>query len=117
MHNELREKGFELLAFPCNQFFSQESGTPQEIIEFVTNRFGSKFTLFEKVEVNGPNTHPVYRFLRTNSPLFSGKDNSAKVIPWNFSKFLINSKGEVVRFFPPGDKITEVRTAVEELLK
>ena len=88
MHNELKDKGFELLAFPCNQFFSQESGTNQEILEFVTSRFGSKFTLFDKVEVNGPNTHPVYRFLRSNW----GKEKSgeAKVIPWNFAKFLIN---------------------------
>lgn len=112
MHNELRERGFELLAFPCNQFFSQESGTPEEIIEFVTKRFGSKFFIFEKVEVNGPNTHPVYRYLRTHSALFSGKDQEARLIPWNFAKFLLNSKGEVVRFFQPGDKISEVRTAV-----
>jgi glutathione peroxidase len=90
MHNELGPKGFELLAFPCNQFFNQESGTPAEIIEFVRSRFGSKFTLFEKVEVNGPNTHPVYRFLRNNSELYDKKTKEAKVIPWNFSKFLLN---------------------------
>lgn len=65
MHNELRNKGFELLAFPCNQFFNQESGSHEEILEFVTSRFGAKFILFEKVEVNGPNTHPVYKFLRS----------------------------------------------------
>lgn len=54
----------------------------------MTNKFGSQFILFEKVDVNGPNTHPVYKFLRSNSQL--GKNGEAKVIPWNFAKFLIN---------------------------
>jgi glutathione peroxidase len=67
------------------------------------------------VEVNGPNTHPVYRFLR--SSWGKEKNGEAKVIPWNFAKFLINEKGQVVQFFPPADKISDVRTAVEQLLK
>lgn len=101
-----------MLAFPCNQFFNQENGTPEEILEFVTTKFGPKFTLFEKVEVNGVNTHPVYKFLRSNSQLFNGKDKSAKFIPWNFAKFLVNGKGEVVKYFEPGDKATDIRNAV-----
>ena len=105
MHNQLSEKGFEILAFPCNQFFKQESGTHEEILEFVRTRYNSKFTLFEKIEVNGPNTHPIYRYLRLRSPLFNKAQNQAKVIPWNFAKFLLNSKGEVVNFFEPGDSL------------
>lgn len=80
----------------------------------MTSRFGAKFILFEKVEVNGPNTHPVYKFLRSGGK--DGKNGEAKVIPWNFAKFLVNAKGEVVKFFAPGDKISDVRTAVEQLL-
>lgn len=67
MYNELSGKGFEILAFPCNQFFKQENGSHEEIIKFVKTNYNSKFTLFEKVEVNGPNTHPVYRYLRRRS--------------------------------------------------
>lgn len=71
-------------------------------MKFVKNNFNAQFTLFEKVEVNGPNTHPVYRYLRGRSQLFNKAQNKAKVIPWNFAKFLVNGKGEVVRFFEPG---------------
>lgn len=70
MHNELSHKGFEVLAFPCNQFLNQENDSHEHIIKFVRHKFGTKFTLFEKVEVNGPNTHPVYRFLRNSSSLY-----------------------------------------------
>ena len=93
MYDQLEQKGLEILAFPCNQFFKQESGSHKEIIEFVQKRFNPKFTLFEKIEVNGPNTHPIYRYLRKDSELFNKKGNSSKFIPWNFSKFLVNSKG------------------------
>ncbi len=85
-------------------------------MEFVKGKYDSKFILFEKVEVNGPKTHPLFQYLRNNGPLFDPKTNSAKVIPWNFAKFLVNSQGEVVRFFMPGDPISEIRKAVEELL-
>ena len=116
MHNELSEKGFEILAFPCNQFFKQENGSHEEILDFVRSRYNPKFTLFEKVEVNGPETHPVYRYLRKNSSLFNKKFNHSKVIPWNFAKFLLNRKGEVVKFFEPGDSLDAVRKEVEMLL-
>ncbi len=89
------------MAFPCNQFFGQESGSHEEIKEFVKKNFEATFKLFEKVEVNGPNTHPLFVYLRNNSELFDSKTGEAKVIPWNFAKFLINSKGEVFKFFSP----------------
>ena len=105
----MENKGFELLAFPCNQFFNQENGTNEEIVSFVKSNFQSAFKLFEKVEVNGPNTHPLYRYLRSHSELYDKTTNTSKVIPWNFAKFLLNEKGEVVRFFQPGDDMAEVR--------
>lgn len=90
LHNELRDKGFELLAFPCNQFMGQEPGNHQEILEFVKDKYHSKFILFEKVDVNGPKAHPLFQYLRNHGPLFDPKTNTAKVIPWNFAKFLVN---------------------------
>lgn len=92
-YNQVKQDGFELLAFPCNQFFGQESGTNKEIREFVKRKFGSNFPLFEKIEVNGPKTHPVYRYLRTHSQLCNKETKLTKKIPWNFAKFLLNGKG------------------------
>lgn len=117
MHKELKDQGFEILAFPCNQFFGQESGSPEEIKKFVDENFKAEFPIFEKVEVNGDKTHPLFVFLRNNSELFNKKTGQAEVIPWNFAKFLINSKGEVVSFFKPSKDISDVRKAVVEMLK
>ena len=90
-----------ILAFPCNQFFGQESGSEAEIKKFVTDNFGASFPIFEKIEVNGPNTHPMYIYLRNQSELFDPKKNEAKVIPWNFAKFILNKDGKVIKFAPP----------------
>ena len=117
MHKELSPKGFEILAFPCNQFFSQESGSLEEIKKFVDENFNAKFLIFEKVEVNGANTHPLFVFLRNHSELYNSKTGQADVIPWNFAKFLINNKGQVTQFFKPSKDISDVRKAVVELLK
>ena len=117
MHEELADKGFQLLAFPCNQFFSQENGTHAEILEFVRNRFGVKFRLFEKIDVNGPNTHPVYQFLRNNSELFNKNTKVSTQIPWNFAKFLLDRNGKVVKFYKPNDELASIRLAIEQLLK
>lgn len=95
---------------------SQEPGSHQEILDFVKDKYNSKFILFEKVEVNGPKAHPLFQYLRNHGPLFDPKTNTAKVIPWNFAKFLVNGQGEVVRFFMPGDPISDIRKAVEELI-
>ena len=93
MYAELKDQGFEVLAFPANAFFNQESGTNEEICAFVKKNYGSTFTLFQKIEINGPNTHPVYRYLRRNSQLFNKEKLSAKMIPLNFAKFLLNGNG------------------------
>lgn len=105
------------MAFPCNQFFSQENGSPEEIRKFVDENFHAKFPIFEKVEVNGESTHPLFVFLRNHSELYNSKTGQADVIPWNFAKFILNSKGEVTHFFKPSKDISDVRKAVMELLK
>lgn len=107
-HEKWRESGFEVLAFPCNQFFSQESGSPEEIAAFVKENFNASFPIMEKIEVNGPNTHPLYAYLRSNSSLYDPKTKEAKLIPWNFAKFFINPEGKVIQFFSPQVKVEEV---------
>ena len=72
-HNKWRNNGFEILAFPCNQFFSQESGSPEEIQKFVKENFNVEFPVMEKIEVNGENTHPLFCYLRNNSELYDQK--------------------------------------------
>ena len=117
IHEKLSPHGFEIVAFPCNQFFGQESGSPEEIAAFVKNNFNVKFPVMEKVEVNGANTHPVFVFLRNNSVLFDPKTQTSKVIPWNFAKFFVNPEGKVVQFFPPNVKADEVTAYIEAQMK
>ena len=101
MYNDLKDKGFEVLAFPANAFYNQESGTNEEICAFVKKNYGSTFTMFQKIDINGPNTHPVYIYLRRNSEMFNKEKNASKMIPLNFAKFLLNKNGQVVKFFDP----------------
>jgi glutathione peroxidase len=113
-HERWRDSGFEILAFPCNQFFSQESGTPEEIDAFVKNNFKASFPIMEKVEVNGENTHPLFVYLRNNSSLYDPATKTSKVIPWNFAKFFVDSKGQVIQFFAPTVKAEEVTAYIEK---
>jgi glutathione peroxidase len=95
-HEKWSSKGFEIIAFPCNQFFGQENGSPEEISAFIKENFDVKFPVMQKVEINGENTHPIFVFLRNNSSLYDPPSKTAKLIPWNFAKFFINSKGQVI---------------------
>ncbi|PQM34597.1 putative phospholipid hydroperoxide glutathione peroxidase [Prunus yedoensis var. nudiflora] len=89
-------KGLEILAFPCNQFAAQEPGSNQQIEEFVCTRFKSGFQIFDKIEVNGDNAAPLYKFLRLGKWGFFDDD-----IQWNFAKFLVDKEGKVVnRYYP-----------------
>ena len=99
MYEELKDQGFEILDFPCNQFFHQAPGSDEEINTFCSLRFNTKFTRFKKIEVRGDNAEPLYKWLITQND--KGK---AQAIKWNFTKFLINRKGEVVKRFAPTDK-------------
>ncbi len=91
--NENRDKGFVILAFPCNQFSNQEPGTDEEIKTFCSTRFVTTFPLFSKIEVNGENQHPLFKLLKEKDPA------SADDVKWNFTKFLIDRKGNVVKRF------------------
>ena len=87
-----------VLAFPCNQFGNQEPGTEAEILEFATSKFGVTFPMFAKIDVNGDDAAPLYRWLKEQQP---GESDRAD-ITWNFEKFLVDADGEVVgRFAPP----------------
>lgn len=116
LYEKYRERGLEILAFPCNQFFSQEKGTPEEIKKFVKKKFNVNFPMFEKIDVNGVNTHPVYEFLRRNSELYDPKTKASKVIPWNFSKFILDHKGKVVMFAGPSTKPNDLIPIIERQL-
>jgi glutathione peroxidase len=92
-------EGFTVLGFPCNQFMEQEPGTADEIAEFCSVNYGVTFPMFEKIEVNGPDRHPIYDEL-TKTP---DADGQAGDIQWNFEKFLVTTEGEISRFRPTVD--------------
>jgi glutathione peroxidase len=113
LYNNYQNQGFEVLAFPCNQFGKQEKGSNEEIKSFCDLRFNIKFSLFSKIDVNGENTHPLYKFLKTQAPGILG----SKRIKWNFTKFLINQQGEVIKRYAPTVKPAALIKDIENLLK
>jgi glutathione peroxidase len=94
------EQGFAVLGFPCNQFGKQEPGSKNEIKAFCETSFGVTFPLFSKIDVNGPNAHPLYQFLKKSKPGFAGLQR----IMWNFTKFLVDREGHAVRRYAPSVK-------------
>ncbi|MFN3468433.1 MAG: glutathione peroxidase [Novosphingobium sp.] len=106
------ERGFEVLAFPCNQFGGQEPGTADEIESFCKVNFGLSFPLMAKIEVNGDNADPLYDWLKQEAPGVLG----TKAIKWNFTKFLIGRDGKVVRRYAPTDKPESIARDIEKLL-
>jgi glutathione peroxidase len=111
-----KDKGVQILAFPCNQFKNQESKIESEIKKYVEDNFKAQFPIFSKIEVNGPNTDRIFIYLKTNTPEFVDKEKGLKNIPWNFAKFLVNEKGEVIRYFSPKENPSEMITHIEKLL-
>ncbi len=107
-----QDKGFEVLGFPCNQFLHQEPGDEGQISEFCEMNFGVKFPLFGKVEVNGDNTHPLYAHLKEEAPGLLG----STAIKWNFTKFLVDRDGNVVRRYAPKTEPKEIEKDIVELL-
>ncbi|KAL3531369.1 hypothetical protein ACH5RR_010691 [Cinchona calisaya] len=96
LYNKYKDKGFEILAFPCNQFLKQEPGTSKEAEQFACTRFKAEYPIFQKVRVNGPNAAPVYKFLKDSKGGFFGSS-----IKWNFTKFLVDKEGRVIRRYAP----------------
>jgi glutathione peroxidase len=112
LHEKYDSKGLAVLGFPCNQFLSQEPGTEEEIKSFCSLTYGVKFDMFSKIDVNGENTHPLYVYLKENSSGFLGTD----VIKWNFTKFLVDKNGKVIKRYAPSTKPKDIEKDILELL-
>jgi glutathione peroxidase len=112
LYRKYHERGFEVLGFPCNQFGSQEPGTEAEIGQFCSTTYDVSFPLFAKVDVNGDNAHPLYRHLKGEKPGVLGTE----AIKWNFTKFLVDRDGNVVKRFAPADKPEAIDAEVAALL-
>ena len=130
MYRELKDKGLEILDFPCNQFANQAPGSEDEIHEFCTVKFGADFPQFKKIDVNGETADPLFAYLATEKP-FEGFGKGLKnaalnkyadmnnkqfgdkaYIKWNFTKFLVDREGKVVARFEPTKDMQEVKNAV-----
>lgn len=111
LYEKYGKDGFVVMGFPCNQFAGQEPGTAEEIAEFCSVNFGVKFPLFGKVDVNGPNADPLFKWLKAETP---GSDN--RDVEWNFAKFLVRRDGSPAKRF--GDKFMplEIGPDIERLL-
>lgn len=107
-----RDAGFEVLGFPCNQFGRQEPGDAGAIRDFCTSQFDVTFPLFAKIEVNGANAHPLYRFLKHAAPGVLGSE----AVKWNFTKFLIDRTGQVVRRYASADTPEKIGKGLEKAL-
>jgi glutathione peroxidase len=134
MYKDLRDRGLEILDFPCNQFANQAPGTDDEIHEFCTLKFGTEFPQFAKIDVNGDGADPLYAFLASEKPFegfgkgiksaalkkFSDMNNKTfgdkAYIRWNFTKFLVDREGRVAARFEPTADMKDVRKAVEAAL-
>ena len=134
MYKEMKDKGLEILDFPCNQFANQAPGDVDEIHEFCTLKFGTEFPQFAKIDVNGENADPLFAYLATQKP-FEGFGKGIKnaalnkfadannkkygdkaYIKWNFTKFLVDREGNVIRRFEPTVDMEEVKAAVKAAL-
>jgi glutathione peroxidase len=115
LYRAYRDRGFEVLGFPCNQFGAQEPGSAEEIGAFCLKNFGVSFPLFAKIDVNGPLAHPLYGFLKQKKPGILGIFG-ARGIKWNFTKFLVDRKGNVVGRYGPSTRPQALAAAIEGLL-
>jgi len=112
LYQRLHGKGLEVLGFPCNQFGAQEPGTEAEIESFCELNYGVTFPMFAKVDVNGDQAAPLYQYLKSAKPGLLGTE----AIKWNFTKFLVDRKGEVVARYAPNDTPESIAKDVEALL-
>lgn len=112
IYRKYKSKGFEILAFPCNQFGNQEPGTNEEIKQFCSSKYDITFPLFDKIDVNGDGTHPLYIYLKNEKPGVLG----TKDIKWNFTKFLIGKDGKVVERYGSNKTPEEIAPDIEKLL-
>lgn len=111
LYDEYKDRGLEILGFPCDQFAHQEPGNNDEIVTFCQRNYGVNFPIFSKTDVNGENTHALYKHLKKELPGMIGES-----IKWNFTKFLIDREGKPVKRFAPTTKPEALKKRIEELL-
>lgn len=112
IYQEYRDMGLEILGFPCNQFANQDSGSNEEIHEFCQLNYGVTFTMFQKIYVNGENEHPLYKYLKNETKGILGKQ-----IKWNFTKFLIDSEGKMIKRYAHTVLPSKIKNDIEKILK
>ena len=112
LHREFGDRGFEVLAFPCNQFGAQEPGDAAEIANFCSLTYDVTFPVFAKMDVNGPQADPLFEELKAAAPGLLG----SKAIKWNFTKFLVDREGRVMARYAPTTKPEDIRKDIEKLL-
>ncbi|KAI3756182.1 hypothetical protein L1987_55998 [Smallanthus sonchifolius] len=111
IYSKYKNQGLEILAFPCNQFGFQEPGSNDQIKQFACTRFKAEFPIFDKIDVNGPFTSPVYQFLKSSSGGFLGD-----LVKWNFEKFLVDKNGKVVERYPPTTSPLQIEKDIKKLV-
>jgi len=112
LYEKLHARGLEVLGFPCNQFGAQEPGSKEEIAKFCELNYGVKFPLFAKIDVNGDHAAPLYQYLKKTKPGLLGSE----AIKWNFTKFLVDRKGNVVERYAPNVEPQAIVGDIEKLL-
>jgi len=112
VHRQFKDKGVDVLGFPCNQFGRQEPGTAEEIGTFCERNFGISFPLFDKIDVNGDEAHPLFKYLKSEAPGLMGTE----AIKWNFTKFLVRKDGTVYKRYAPQTAPKELVNDIEKLL-
>lgn len=112
LYKKYKDQGLEVLAFPCNQFGAQEPGSNEEIASFCDLQFNISFPLFDKVDVNGSTTHPLYEYLKEQAPGLLG----SKKVKWNFTKFLVSKDGTIITRFAPTSKPEALEQDIKKLL-
>ncbi|HMR38741.1 MAG TPA: glutathione peroxidase [Candidatus Saccharibacteria bacterium] len=111
LHQDYKDKGLVVIGFPCDQFAGQEPETNETMVQVCQLNFGVTFQLSEKINVNGPNTHPIFKYLKDHSKSALGKD-----IKWNFTKFLVSRDGRTIKRFAPTTEPEAMRQSIEKLL-
>lgn len=112
LYRRYKDKGFSVLGFPCNQFGGQEPGSPAEIREFCASRYDVTFPMFARIEVNGPDAHPLFQYLKHEQKGILGTE----AIKWNFTKFLVDRQGRVVKRYAPKDMPESIAADIVKLL-
>ncbi len=131
LYKKYKDRGFEILDFPCNQFLNQAPGTDEEIVEFCQLKYGVSFKTFSKIDVNGSNADPLYTFLKETTPADNENEETSSFmqvlkdlgqsivgsdIKWNFTKFLVDRNGNVVGRYSPTYKPENMEAKIQELL-